>query len=241
MISYNWDHQALIVKLKQELVKQGIHVWLDLEQMNGSTLMAMAEAVEHSKVFLVCMTEKYQNSDNCRLEGEYAMQQKKLVIPLMAQSGFRPKGWLGMMLGTKLYYDFCNPEAFDNMVAETVKAIRKAIPADPTAPATPIPPIAVASPLKPASPKPDAWNHDQVQAWLKGLELSAQFPQAVDGAVLSELHTLLNKDAPFYYSFVQREFLASAIDCCASQIRCVWFFDKNRFCNCREKEQTQNA
>lgn len=41
-------------------------VWIDYEQMGGSTLQAMAEAVENAAVVLLCMSEKYKQSPNCR-------------------------------------------------------------------------------------------------------------------------------------------------------------------------------
>jgi hypothetical protein len=28
------------------------------------------------------------------------------MVPLMMQHGFKPKGWLGLILGTKMYYHF---------------------------------------------------------------------------------------------------------------------------------------
>ena len=34
------------------------------------------------------------------------MQQELDMIPLMMERGFKPKGWLGLILGTRLYYRF---------------------------------------------------------------------------------------------------------------------------------------
>lgn len=42
-------------------------MWIDVERMGGSTLSAMAEAVENAAVVLICMSEKYKESPNCRL------------------------------------------------------------------------------------------------------------------------------------------------------------------------------
>ena len=39
---------------------------MDIEQLSGSTLAGMADAVEKSSVVLVCMSEKYKESSNCR-------------------------------------------------------------------------------------------------------------------------------------------------------------------------------
>jgi hypothetical protein len=39
---------------------------MDIDQMGGSTLQAMAEAVEGADVFLMCMSNKYKHSPACR-------------------------------------------------------------------------------------------------------------------------------------------------------------------------------
>jgi len=48
------------------LKADGYDVWIDLEQMGGSTLEAMAKAVENASVVLICMCRKYKESRNCR-------------------------------------------------------------------------------------------------------------------------------------------------------------------------------
>ena len=45
-----------------------------------------------------------QESTNCRLEAQYAFQQKKAMVPLMMEEGYTPSGWLGMLLGVQLWY-----------------------------------------------------------------------------------------------------------------------------------------
>lgn len=40
MISYNWGNQLAVVKLAKALQAIGYSVWLDVEQMRGSTLEA---------------------------------------------------------------------------------------------------------------------------------------------------------------------------------------------------------
>ena len=39
---------------------------MDIDQMGGSTLQAMADAVEGADVFLMCMSNKYKHSPACR-------------------------------------------------------------------------------------------------------------------------------------------------------------------------------
>lgn len=66
MISYNWNSQTTVVKLAQMLRSRGYSIWIDVEQMSGSTLEAMANAVERASVVLVCVTRAYKDSANCR-------------------------------------------------------------------------------------------------------------------------------------------------------------------------------
>ena len=39
---------------------------MDVDNMAGSTLQAMANAVEEADLVLVCFSQKYKNSQNCR-------------------------------------------------------------------------------------------------------------------------------------------------------------------------------
>ena len=43
---------------------------------------------------------------NCRLEAQYGYQQKTDMVPLILEEGYRANGWLGLILGARLYYEF---------------------------------------------------------------------------------------------------------------------------------------
>ena len=47
-----------------------------------------------------------KESVNCRMEAQYGNQQQKDMIPLMLEEGYNARGWLGMMLGVRLWYGF---------------------------------------------------------------------------------------------------------------------------------------
>jgi len=84
----------------------------------------MAEAVENSSVFLMCVSEKYYQSPNCRLEAEYAVRLQKPIIPLIMQSDYMPLGWLGIIIGSKIYYKFCGDQlSFDQKFPSLLKEI----------------------------------------------------------------------------------------------------------------------
>ena len=69
MISYQWDMQATVLRIAASMRTRGFRVWVDTEMMSGSTLDAMAAAVEGAHCVLICITERYKASANCRLEG----------------------------------------------------------------------------------------------------------------------------------------------------------------------------
>jgi hypothetical protein len=95
MISYNRESRDLCLKIKSELEKMSYAVWIDVENIHGSSLESMALAIENSMCVLMCMTEKYKQSPNCRAEAEYAFNLHKPIIPLIMQKDFMPNGWLG--------------------------------------------------------------------------------------------------------------------------------------------------
>ena len=66
MISYHWDCQKTMLKLKTELESKGLRVWMDVEKMKGVTPETMARAVEKSSIVLIAMSRKYQSSPVCR-------------------------------------------------------------------------------------------------------------------------------------------------------------------------------
>lgn len=66
MISYNSQSRSDCLKIKAELEQLGYSVWIDIENISGSSLEAMAKAIENSQCVLMCMSEKYKQSPNCR-------------------------------------------------------------------------------------------------------------------------------------------------------------------------------
>ena len=106
MVSYNWDHQEVILRVVASLQDRGYLVWVDTEQMKGATVDTMALAVEGSEVVLIGVSRAYKESSNCRMEAQYALQKKKALIPLMLTQGYEADGWLGLLLGTSMWYAY---------------------------------------------------------------------------------------------------------------------------------------
>ena len=68
MLSYEWRTQQQVMLLKEELMEQGFTVWMDVDRMMGSTLEAMAAAIEQSDAIIMCVTHRYKESQACRTE-----------------------------------------------------------------------------------------------------------------------------------------------------------------------------
>ncbi|XP_046330967.2 uncharacterized protein LOC124114439 isoform X2 [Haliotis rufescens] len=123
MISYQWDAQDVMIKVKDRLRQAGFKVWMDVENMSGSTLEAMALAVEKAAVVLICMSDKYKQSPSCRTESEYIFRLRKDIIPLRLQSKFVPDGWLGMLVGSRLYFDFSQGDMVDKQMIKLYREL----------------------------------------------------------------------------------------------------------------------
>lgn len=67
---------------------------------------AMAEAVENSEFVLLCMSDSYKQSTYCQAEAEYAFGCKRRLVPLIVRQGYRADGWLGFLIGARIYVNF---------------------------------------------------------------------------------------------------------------------------------------
>jgi hypothetical protein len=52
------------------------------------------------------MSDTYKRSANCQSEAEYAFNRKKHIVPIKMKKDYTPDGWLGFILGTRMYIDF---------------------------------------------------------------------------------------------------------------------------------------
>ncbi len=127
----------------------------------------MAEAVENSSVFLMCVSEKYYMSPNCRLEAEYATRLRKPIVPLLMQADYMPTGWLGIIMGDKIYYKFSSMpqrtflDSLESMLKEIKRYVR-----------------AVSSGTKSVDSKSrdvaaENWLNSDVKNWIESLNLSS--------------------------------------------------------------------
>ena len=58
-------------------------------------------------------------------EAEYAYQLRKQIIPLMMEPRFQPSGWLGIIVGTKLWMDFREARNLEAGTSHLVRELGK--------------------------------------------------------------------------------------------------------------------
>ena len=210
MISYQWDSQEVLVDVKNRLQASGYRVWMDLEQMGGSTLEAMAKAVEDSSVVLICVSERYKESPNCRSEAEYAYQLRKDIIPLMMQRKYRGDGWLGMLVGTKLWFDFQNKLVLEQGVTKLIRELggrgkELDVTDGPSEPAVRAVQADLLAP--PSSPGVSTWTNKDVKQWFKEIGLEKVCKEDIsemNGQTLIDLQELRGECPDYFYRCIER-------------------------------------
>ena len=211
MISYQWDAQEVLVEVKNKLQASGYRVWMDLEQMGGSTLEAMAKAVENAAVVLVCVSQRYKESPNCRSEAEYAYELRKDIIPLMMQRNYTADGWLGMLLGTKLRIGFQSKQIVDSGVRKLIKELRgRGRDVDTTdgpgeALIRPIEASVVAAPPQ-QSTNVSSWTNEDVKIWLTEIGLKHVCKKDIsefNGQTLIDLQELRGECPDYFYKCLE--------------------------------------
>ncbi|CAF2708983.1 unnamed protein product [Rotaria sp. Silwood2] len=123
MISYNRSSRETCQKIYDRLVERNYKVWMDLTDMGDDILVSMARAVENSYIVLLCINQKYYESDYCRLEAEYAAENRIKFIPCLMEESFRAESWLGIIKGSNVHIDFSLLENFDQSFEELIRQI----------------------------------------------------------------------------------------------------------------------
>jgi len=90
-VSYHWDSQEDVKKVVEGLKADGLEV---------SDLDLGLKGVDTSGIIVSFMTEKYQDSKNARRELSYANSKGKVILPVIAEEGFEPSSWLGVIISS---------------------------------------------------------------------------------------------------------------------------------------------
>jgi hypothetical protein len=221
MISYNSASRDLCMKVKEELEKNGFRIWIDVNEIHGSSLESMARAVESSDFVLMCVTEKYRQSVNCQAEAQYAFKLKKKIVPLIMQKGYENvDGWLGIIMGDKIFVNF-NKHPFEKCLALILHEMNLATNLDAKnaqvapslfsiAEATKVslvPPQVI--PSVGAQPKSNVlnWSEKQVQNWFEEKKVDTAIWAIIkpcNGELLHQLFTLQIGCPEFFFQSITK-------------------------------------
>lgn len=192
MISYNTASREICLKIKGELEKLHFKVWIDVTNIHGSSLESMAQAVENAEFVLICVTEKYRQSVNCQAEAQYAFKLNKPIIPCILQSGYHNvNGWLGILLGDKIYIDFTKydfEESFRRLVNQIDLLSSRTIHFDVN------------------DPSAAQWTEDEVRDWFKRNNLDELFEvlKPLNGSILYQLYQIQVHTPEFFFKAITK-------------------------------------
>ncbi|CAF0808562.1 unnamed protein product [Adineta steineri] len=206
MISYSHQDKDICKQLYDELVRNGYKVWIDFDQIHGNIMDAMAQAIEHSRTILICMSEQYRRSNYCRAEAEYAFQRQLKIIPVLLQEHYKPDGWLLFLIGQALYVDFTKYEysTATEMLIKEVQASRIQnfhkieVRSDQNMLSVPARNLPIVEHLSKTKVRPENiqnWTVEHVNSWLKENNLfeMSQLLSDVDGPTLIYFSEYLTK------------------------------------------------
>lgn len=204
MISYNSANRELCLRIKSELELYGLKVWIDVNNIHGSSLDSMAMAVENSICVLICITEKYRQSVNCQSEAQYAFKLKKPIIPLIMQKDYENvKGWLGIILSDKIFINFTK-YVFDECMNRLKREISSIYSVN-VYQTVAIKNVYLSLKKEPESVK--NWSEVQVKEWLDSNQTNQFIVEQIfpcDGNILIQLYEM-RRDAPeFYYQALNK-------------------------------------
>ncbi|RNA36713.1 hypothetical protein BpHYR1_013375 [Brachionus plicatilis] len=229
MISYNGESRKTCLAIKDELEKKGFKIWIDVENIAGSSLESMAKAIEESICILMGMTEKYKMSPNCRLEAEYAVQLNKPIIPLILQNGYKPDGWyfflefftakndfffkffrLGIILGAKIFVNF-NKYTFDECIRRVLVELSK-VKNDLDNEKVDIKPNLNGgrnnSNVNDSKNQNLLWNEKEVEKWIHEKNFNRHIMDNLrpcNGKILYQMFTMLETVPEFFYSTIRSD------------------------------------
>lgn len=203
MISYCRSDSEYVLKVYKKLLEDKYKVWIDRAQMiiYENVLSGMAEAVENSYVVIVCFSENYKRSKNCRLEAEYAHTRNIELVFCKMQRGYQPDGWLGLLIGAKLYIEFSSHYPFEDKWNELQNRLRGITRTDPPEPDKEKIPTTRAKSIR-------DWSKEDLDSWMKKHKLEgSKYKKVKDmtGEHLAFMQKLMYKAPVVFYQMAREQ------------------------------------
>ena len=223
MISYNHASQSQCLKLNEKLKEKGFKTWIDVEMTMIDLHDSMAKAVEGASVVLVCYSDGYKNSSNCRIEAQYAIDCKKPIIAVRMERKFKPDGWLGIILAGKFYVDLSSLKEDTNtpnidLLIKQINSIKNSDNAESQSVNRVEYPLQTPRPLsstqRSQKDKIKKWSCDQVKDWFIIKEQTELYDvlTGINGLALTSLWELKRNDIGTLCNQLDAEILKSKKD-----------------------------
>ena len=124
MLSYQWDSQVFVKGTKHFLETNGLRVWMDIEEVFGNINTRMQNGINNSKIIILFITKKYDESDNCCKEFNYADKKRKIIMPVKLEH-YNPESELDLIIGNKRYYTFVNNSNIEDEKKDLLRDIKE--------------------------------------------------------------------------------------------------------------------
>jgi hypothetical protein len=97
--------------------------------MNVDMFDSMAQGVSNAAVVVAFISQRYQDSENCKLELKYAKQREIPIVPVMVTGGgWRASEWLGIVLAGSLWTPLHDESTKQQNLHAVVDQIKAAVP-----------------------------------------------------------------------------------------------------------------
>lgn len=144
-------------------------------------------------MFFIVLTKR--QSINCQAEAEYAFRLKKKIIPLILEKGYENvKGWLGLIIGDKIFINFTK-YSYEDSIRRLLNEIAFYL-----YPSSIL--LDQKKDISKESSKIEQWSEQEVAEWFKNNNLNISIfenLQPCTGAILKEMHFMKKNSSDFFY------------------------------------------
>jgi hypothetical protein len=167
MISYNVTNKALVRKIREELEKVELKTWVAYKNLwPGSPNEVLHTAIERASAVLVCCSDGYKKSADCRAQAQHAIRHMTPMLFAQVEKGYRQEGWLAHLFCNNPYFDLSESALpFETVSSKLIEAVNNVF-------SEGLGEKSSSYNSKEGCPTWANWNRDQVQEWLLKNELN---------------------------------------------------------------------
>jgi hypothetical protein len=147
---------------------------------------------------------------NCQAEAQYAFRMNKKIIPLIMQPGYETvQGWLGIILGDKIYVNFEEFD-FDVCIQKILHEIKNSSKSNSASSNNQVYPQIIVNNSTMSNSKTikiENWSEEQVKDWFMEKNLNMKIFDAfapLNGDLLFQIYEMKKCSPEFYYQSLNR-------------------------------------